>query len=581
MNILALLVLLLPTATRAAVPAIHSWRRNLHATLASRRHLQTCEGVGTEIVGLWQDYYAESLGDAAAIQCQTVTVAGLGCRVMCTTVQYCCGDICGSLQLNFYYNMELITVSETTCVTYQENEDNELGGLTRCLEVDYCQDDGEDGEVKACSCDAKISGLGCNECSICDAEVPGTDIPFAVADCSNVGGDDLLDGECGDIEDDEDDDVWDLSLQCKNPTLPEGVDAVVVVAPSAAPTIDLVLPVRDQTEDDAPNVVGPETGTLNVTVTTTTTIQTDARPALVDDPGDASLQACNDTATYYLASAADFNPNCTCTKPQGAYNYELHCRDDCLACYDQYCHQYSFSDYFNGMGNKIAWERCDNNICEFKNEQSGYRCFSIDGQACSCSGLCDVDCSNIQENFVFNRCTIEGNFGNFTEYFTEFYRSVYMKQEDLLRGTCLSADTGIDKGLLTGLIVGGISCIVAVACFFIYIRRQGAQQKEELDLRNEETDEGEGSMERSKKGEEQEKMSSEASESDMERYSEPEAESENENNEKDKCMNESDKEQPEQLESAPEQASLTLLVPARFSRPFTFDTDSETSESEA
>ena len=160
----------------------------------------------------------------------------------------------------------------------------------------------------------------------------------------------------------------------------------------------------------------------------------------------------------------------------------------------------------------------------------------------------------------------------------KFYRNVYMKQEDILRGTCLSEDTEVNKGLVAGLIVGGLSCIVAVTCFYIYYRRQDAKQKEGLDFMNEDTDEGDGSMVRSKDEAEQEKTPPEADESDMEHSSESEDGTKNDN-----YTEESDNEQPEQLKSDPEQVTPARAVPApaRFSRPFVFDTDSETSDSEA
>ena len=96
---------LLP-ATGAAVPAIHSWRRNLRATLASR-NLQSCEGVGLVVTSVLQEHYADNLGDASAMTCETYSVAELGCRVACTTIPHCCGDICGSLEQTLYYDQEL------------------------------------------------------------------------------------------------------------------------------------------------------------------------------------------------------------------------------------------------------------------------------------------------------------------------------------------------------------------------------------------------------------------------------------------------------------------------------------------
>jgi len=471
MKILVSSLLFLQTV-QATVLGGHALGRSLKDAMP--RNLETCESVGEIVNSFVQDQYGDRLG-SDAMPCEAQDVPTLGCIVSCTSILFCCNDFCGKLRQTFWYDENLSPTSEQTCV-------HDSHGLTRCVELEYCED-GDQG--KPCSCDATVSGLSCDDCTVCDETVPGTDLPFAVADCSNIGGGALIEGQCSSL--DNGSELLDLSLQCENPTLPGGATIIGIDFPTEV----------DEPSDIAVN----DEDTVDISTSDAVEEPNDEPKSVLEKEDDPSYQACNQTATYYLLNAVDYNPTCNCKKPEGADYYELHCQDDCQACHEDQCYTYSFSDFYGENGRKIAWNRCDGDVCEFKYHDSEDRCFHINGKACACSGLCDVDCSAVQEGFVFNKCTAEGNFGNFTDYFSDFYRSVYIMEEELTSGTCMSASDSVNAGVVAGSVIGGLSAIVSLACFIIYFRRRRADHSNMMTPISDET----STAEQSKKFEEPEK----------------------------------------------------------------------------
>lgn len=469
--------LLIFHTVQAAVPVGNALGRSLKNAMP--RNLETCESVGDVANSFFQDQFGDALG-SDAVKCEAQAVPSLGCIVSCTSIHFCCNDFCGRLSQSFLYDEDLLPSSEQSCIDYGEHDSHELGGLTRCVELEYCED-GDQG--KPCSCNAKVSGLSCGDCNVCDETVPGTDLPFAVADCSNIGGDTLLEGQCSNLETGSE--LLDLSLQCENPTLPAGASIIIDVPTEDDEPSDVAA--SDGDEDEASDVDVNDKDTVDNPSDAVEEPNDETQSAL-EKEDDPSYQACNGTATYYLINAVDYNPTCNCRKPKGADYYELHCQDDCHACHEDQCYIYSFTDFFGENGRKIAWERCDGDICEFKYHESEDRCFHINGKACVCSGLCDVDCSAVQEGFVFDKCTAEGNFGNFTDYFSNFYRSVYLMEEELTSGTCMSATDSINAGVVAGSVIGGLGAIVALACFIIFFRRRRAAQNKVMKPISEETE---------------------------------------------------------------------------------------------
>jgi len=212
-----------------------------NANLPSR-NLQTCESVGDIVKNL----ATETMG-TGVMDCQVLSEDD-GCAVTCSSVPMCCQDICGTLDQKFHYDTDMKPVSEVSCVNYADHASHDLGGLTRCIETEFCDENDNNGQ---CGCNAKISGLRCTSCSICgDSDAEGFEAPFAVSDCSNINGGSLFNGQCDDVVD-IDAQVLDFALQCKDISI-VGAEAEADAGTDVDADTD-TNPIEFPTEVDEPN----------------------------------------------------------------------------------------------------------------------------------------------------------------------------------------------------------------------------------------------------------------------------------------------------------------------------------------
>ena len=144
------------------------------------------------------------------------------CSVKCTVDTLCCGSICGNLEQKMHFDSSFTPQKESSCVHYSSDSSHGLSGKKRCTYFDY----NAYGSVSDCR--STFRSQSCKSCTMCGSNIPGTQIPMATTDCSNIDGGDVLSYECSDV--DEMEEMMDLALSCANPSKPDSSSGASVGA---------------------------------------------------------------------------------------------------------------------------------------------------------------------------------------------------------------------------------------------------------------------------------------------------------------------------------------------------------------
>ena len=175
----------------------------LYASDDSARKLASCY----DVVMAAEQLMDQISGNTAS--CSSISSAYF-CSVKCTVDTLCCGSICGNLEQKMHFDSSFTPQKESSCVHYSSDSSHGLSGKKRCTYFDY----NAYGSVSDCR--STFRSQSCKSCTMCGSNIPGTQIPMATTDCSNIDGGDVLSYECSDV--DEMEEMMDLALSCANPS---------------------------------------------------------------------------------------------------------------------------------------------------------------------------------------------------------------------------------------------------------------------------------------------------------------------------------------------------------------------------